>query len=661
MTVENEHVVREHMDEDQAAPKKFDKFESYTQEAVFDSEGNLYAEKLPLVIRRDKLAPLISGIAQTYADCVCQTFGPGGYDSIIEMTNGVITTKDGWMVAKSLTLRLNADLTALGRMVLDVAANVNLKVGDATTTAILVANELNKRMQKLIAHWESINVPMYVIKEALEYCVTMVCDQVWKNRTSLGPLPEEQRLNAIENVAKVSSNWNIVIAAIIRDIYKKTDNPYIRVERAGGTELSYDIVHGYDMKGMLHLPEHYVNSPAKEAAVLKNPIILMFDFDVRATQMMLPLTLIGSALATKNIPLVIMAPGFENDFVKGLGRVCNQNSSVGKPIPNMICVKMFLEHQGDRDMYRDFSMILGANLIGNDTQDEFLEMCNDLRKQYALVQEAAKKMNLGPATGEEAKKASAEFNEVQNNLNELVVSATNYATTYCGSCEELEVGAKRVVATIDESMWTKEQVARIKDLRNFVKAKLDSAVKKSDSLSAILIDVGDLRTRYSKLSCNSGVIKVGGYGDGDIKAKMDALDDAISACRSVYENGYTLGGNYAVPQACFEIKKTDLTPMQFQIIGAICESFLQCIMLVHTNYFGKLREDFNEIVQESIERKAPYNVIEDEYDPELIESPVVSMEVLRGSMRLVKLIATSNQYLYKKYTVSELIGADDVI
>lgn len=650
MTDESYKRMQEYA-EDTDTPNKFDKFEQHSPETVLKEEDPNFVERLPLVIRREKLAPLISGIAETYADCVAQTFGPGGYDTIIEMTNGVITTKDGWTVARNLTLRLNADLTALGRMVLDVAANVNLKVGDATTTAILVANELNQRMQKLIAKWENEKVPMYKIKKGLEDAVDTICKEVMTSKVPMGKLTEEQRLDTIYNVALVSSNWNTIAATVIREIYEHTKNPYIRVERSGGTDLDFDIVHGYDMKAMLCLPEHYVNVASKQAAVHKNPIVLMFDFDVRATQMTLPLTLIGSALATKGVPLVVVAPGFENDFIKGLNRACNQNGATGIPIPNLTCVKIFLDHQGYRDMYRDFSIVLGANLIGNDTQDEFLEMCNDVRRMYARVQELQKNPKADP---------KANLTELKAEMNNLVAAATNYALTYGGSCKELTVTNKAITAEIDESIWTEEQVNRVKDLRKFVEVKLNDAIARCESLSAILMEVDDLRTRYSKLSCNSGVIKVGGYGDGDIKARMDALDDAISACRSVYENGYVIGGNYAIPAACYRLRHNEYPDILKSIIQAVCESFLECIYLVHQNYYGEVRKGINDVIETAISENKAYNIITDTYDPTLIESPVVSTEILRGSMRLVKLVATSNQYVYKKYTVSELIGADDI-
>ena len=204
----------------------------------------------------------------------------------------------------------------------------------------------------------------------------------------------------------------------------------------------------------------------------------------------------------------------------------------------------------------------------------------------------------------------------------------------------------------------------------------------------ILRDVSDYRTRISKLSCNSGIIHVGGYGDADLLAAKDSLDDAISACRSAYDFGYTGGGNYAVLCAIDELT-TELNsnvgqdfhginekslPIIRDILDMIEDTFISCIFTVASNFFDS---DVSEIVVANpnvgaedvffqdamfmcVERGEAYDVINQRSNPDLIEPVIASVEVLKGSMRLVKLIASSSQYLYKNFTTEELIGAKDI-
>lgn len=195
---------------------------------------NLDNVKIPAkVLGTKELRAVLSEITQKYADCVSQTYGPGGKDTIIQTPNGVFVTKDGWTVAQNLRLGLDADLNSLSKMVLDVAANVNLKVGDGTTTAILVANYLNQGIINYIEEYP--DKPMYVIKKELVDVVNLVCDKLMKNAKKLNADGDEigdDAIKIIRNIALVSTNWNDSYADMIAEIYKKTMNPYIRVENS---------------------------------------------------------------------------------------------------------------------------------------------------------------------------------------------------------------------------------------------------------------------------------------------------------------------------------------------------------------------------------------------------------------------------------------------
>ena len=135
------------------------------------------------VIKQDRLREIIGEICGVYVDVVGQTYGPGGKDAIIQFPNGVFTTKDGWTVAKNLSLGLDADLNALGRMILDVAANVNLKVGDCTTTAILAASYLTVQVMDYLENHNEI--PMFVTKRLLVEAINLICDELMETATPI--------------------------------------------------------------------------------------------------------------------------------------------------------------------------------------------------------------------------------------------------------------------------------------------------------------------------------------------------------------------------------------------------------------------------------------------------------------------------------------------
>lgn len=661
--------------DNEKAVESFDKFADFTPKKMVGK--NLTSKDLSLVIDRGPLVSLISAIAKAYADCVRNTYGPGGYDTIIEDTNKVYTTKDGWTVARNLNMRLNSDLAALGRMVLDVPANVNLKVGDCTTTAILAAHELNVRVQESVEYLtKQKNVPMYEIKRLLVDAVEQVCDEVLTQSHDLASESFTDQVLALRDIALVSTNWNTKFADIIASIYQKTKNVHIRVEQGVGTKTIFDVIEGYDMPGFIQLPEYYVNDPVHQCYTDKHPIILMLDFEGRGIRFAEALSLIGEQLRAMNMPFVVTSPGFDNDFIKYINR-SNQVTlrDHGKTL-NVHPVVIHHLKAIDKNLYSDMAIILGAILVGNDNQDDFMSMITDVQNSVAEYSQA---MN-GIKNDSEIKNDEAAMKLMQEKeqaMSSTVAAAAKYIVNLCGSCDTITVDNRIVVFRIDKGMWTESQITRVNELTESVSGQLQKAISKSESLSAILGEVYDLRTRLGKLSCLSGIIRVGGYGDGDIKAVMDSFDDAIGACRSAFNGGYTVGGCYAIPMACHRLAASKTDPDKLNpFIKDIFNAFYACIRIAYNNYVGlqdQLKDedaspsdlkpynggDTNPIL-DAIAAGEPYDIIAGKCAKRFIEPTMASIESLRGAMRLVKLIATSNQYLYKKYTVSELIGAKDL-
>ena len=672
------------MNEENKEVKSVDKFEYFTPKKM--TGISLTSKDLSLLIDRESLVPLISAIAKAYADCVRNTYGPGGYDTIIEDTTKCYTTKDGWTVARNLNLRLNSDLAALARMVLDVPANVNLKVGDCTTTAILAAHELNVRVQNTVNYLTDVeNTPMYQIKKMLVEAVDMVCDEVTKYSHDITKDSEADQVLLIRDIAMVSTNWNSEFADMIANIYKRTKNMHILVEQGTGTKTTYEVIEGYDMPGFIQLPEYYVNDPIKQCYTVEEPAILMLDFNARGVKFADTLHMIGHVLKETGRDFIVMAPGFDNDFIKFMNRA-NQESlrTTGQTI-NVHPVVIHHLKNIDKSLYSDLSIILGAILVGNDNQDDFMNMINDVQNaiaEYTAASQRYKATMISKETMPDTNTddITAEYKKNMEQMNGYIKSATEYVMHIAGSCKKATVSNKTAMFQIDRGMWTNHQVERVAELEKNVSGQLNAAIAKSESLSAILGDVSDLRTRLAKLSCMSGIIRVGGYGDGDIKAAKDALDDAIGACRATVNSGYSVGGGYAIPTACRRIVERmkmegDTTRMN-PFIQDIFDAFYACIRIAYNNYVGKDDQieddlpiiedlftlnatDTNPII-DAINEGVAYDLIAEKPMERLIEPTMASVETLRSCMRLVKLIATSKQYLYKKYTVSELIGANDL-
>ena len=643
--------------------------EDTVNEKTYNEDQNF---RIPArVIGTDKMRDIIQKICDTYVEVVSQTYGPGGKDTIIQFPNGVYVTKDGWTVAQNLSLGLDADLNALGRMVLDVAANVNLKVGDATTTAILVASQLNSEITDYIRQHED-EVPMYIMKKAIVDVVEEISNALLAKAI---PVDTEENSNAdvaaiIRKIALVSTNWNEEYADMIADIYEKVRNPYIRVENSGSDRSYVDYIHGYDMGGGVMLRDYYVNNVEAGAMVSDHPVILMFDHTVEVNQFMSLATIGDLVMAKEKRDFVVMAPGFQHDFISNLHDNNMRRAQIrdGKTPNkvNLIPVQVTVKNPVERSMYDDLRVVLNATIIGKSNQ-EFSEMFEALRESLMEKPEPQK-------STESSEDYHKRYNEFFRERNEILNEALEYILEIAGSCVKLTATDKRVIAEQDV-IANQEAISERMDR---LKGELDRKIKQCDSLSMIIRDIADYRTRISKLSCNAGVIYVGGFGDADLKSVKDTLDDAISACRAAFEFGYIVGGNCAVPIVVDEISRKEeniiqkLDLVKHDLREIISETFLYCIFLVATNYYDnditEIRVPYDNVNRPLIEminkglyeKHLPYDIIQNKFTEDIIEPVISPVEVLKGSMRLVKLVATSSQYLYKNFTTEELIGAQSL-
>ena len=283
---------------------------------------------------------------------------------------------------------------------------------------------------------------------------------------------------------------------------------------------------GNDMKGGIQLRDYYINDIPNGLFKAESPLIMMFDYDLPG-QMFVSLATIADVLASKGTTFVVMAPGFQVDFIKNLHDVNMRRSqahmaSGGKTpgIVNLVPVKVEIKHPTERSMYDDLRIIVDGQTINKDNQ-EISAMFDALRN--AMMEKPPEKK---PDMAEDVHEALvAQFWQERR---QVIDEAYEYLRDCCGTCDKIEVSDKLVTVEVDGA----SEKPAIKERADRLVAELDRVIKQCDSLSMILRDVSDYRTRISKLSCNSGIIHVGGYGDADLQAAKDSLDDAISACRS---------------------------------------------------------------------------------------------------------------------------------
>ncbi|QNN57976.1 chaperonin GroEL [Diaphorobacter ruginosibacter] len=291
-------------------------------------------------------ARMVEGV-NILANAVKVTLGPKGRNVVLERSFGAPTvTKDGVSVAKEIELK--DKLQNMGaQLVKEVASKTNDIAGDGTTTATVLAQAIVREGSKYVA--AGLN-PMD-LKRGIDKAVAALVEQL-KNQSKATTTSKE-----IAQVGSISANSDESVGKIIADAMDKVGKEgVITVEDGKSLENELDVVEGMQFdRG--YLSPYFINNPEKQAAILDNPFVLLFDKKISNIRDLLP-TLEQVAKAGR--PLLIIAEEVEGEALATL--VVNTIRGILK----VVAVKA--PGFGDRRkaMLEDIAILTGGKVIAEE-------------------------------------------------------------------------------------------------------------------------------------------------------------------------------------------------------------------------------------------------------------------------------------------------------
>ena len=100
------------------------------------------------VISEEEYKKRLNLLFDDVANILSKTLGPFGATSVLDKVGDVMLSKDGWQVLKKLAYMDEVQNTLLGLLV-KIAHQVVMRVGDGSTTSIVGANQLLKQIEKI--------------------------------------------------------------------------------------------------------------------------------------------------------------------------------------------------------------------------------------------------------------------------------------------------------------------------------------------------------------------------------------------------------------------------------------------------------------------------------------------------------------------------------
>lgn len=613
----------------------------------------------PNVIEGDELNALFGRIFSDMAYYVSKTYGPFGQNTGYQQMDKILTTKDGWTVEQGIIYSDNTLANIIRKFIIEVSRSINVHAGDGTTTGVIAANEINKLIME---YKQTYKIHSKFLSNAIKYCVESICNEISKSATKI---TDDNMEDIIYRIAEVSLDWDKEFAGYIRDIYVNTHNPVIRVQDSGYERSFVEYRDGYDIAAKL-LSEFKTDGIGIKRYTMKEPIIMVFSYTINADMFEPLLTSALYFASTMQKELVIVAPDFEKNFRDNYNAICIRAARANQPIIPMVMVRYFAEYNIEREMLNDFCFLTGANIISKD-YNEAAEIITEFNK----VQNMTPPERSSYPEGEEGDVAfMAHSGEFSHKLKTITDSFYDNISDYVGTCDKLVVDNKMLIASGFGGIETSKAIEQRKDA---IRAELDKHLKDMTAKSMFTDEIKLKKLRLGKLQLKMGIINVGGFGEYNLKATRDALDDAINACSNAYLDGVVTGGGVTIPVTINtllsrledgtwnpEEEKDISISLVRDILIIIKTGFINTweVMLKNRYTNGKVEgvvdklidgRTTRELIEACILAKTPWNLISETFDESIIHPARVEIEVVKGCLHLVLTTTTINQLLYNGY------------
>jgi len=259
-----------------------------------------------------QLNPLIFDAVDKLVDFVRPTYGPAQNKVILQRGRIQEVIDDGVATAKDFELPDEFE-NAIVQLVKEVAVKTNDRVGDGTTSSLIMLQALMKEIRDICPDAPAREI-IAELKQGLEEFKTQITDKA-RQITSKEDL---------KKVAYISFN-NEKMADIISEIlFELGSEAIVTIEESRSLETTHTVVKGLQFPRGFASP-YFINKADKAETVLEKPYILVTDREIVDAKELLPL--LNKIIASGNRQLVIVADDIRGEalatlvlnYMKGIG------------------------------------------------------------------------------------------------------------------------------------------------------------------------------------------------------------------------------------------------------------------------------------------------------------------------------------------------------
>ena len=472
------------------------------------------------VVNGEEYKAMVMAIAKVASDTVKATLGPYGSTTVVDEGNGFIyPTKDGWACLSKLQFT-DPTHNTIYNILKKISFNSVTTVGDGSTTAIVAAYHFLDLFSKYDFNKNVEFRQADFIEEFKDFAKDLE-EELRKNENIIKINPEGDYKD-IYNVAYISTNGNDKFSEIIQNIYKITNNPNIQVKMEKIPETTYEIQKGYKFDARVLNYPVYVNDDSNIINYKDHPCnVIIFNHNVNYQSHKTLIEGISNIASKANHDILILAPYFDDIITSIIDRLV-QKMYQENQVPNIMLIQT-ANALGQRVTLNDLAVLTNTTIF-DETKLKIFNML--VHNQTHGKDEKLEDETLGVTADSDTQPI------------DIIMSSI-------GTIRSIVINKNEAFLQDYDTIANKN---KYEDIMREAEEDYRNAKEKSLKTIAGTLDKDYLfkQMRYIKLKGLMGVIKVGGLSDIEQRCDKDAIDDAVLACKSAYENGIVRGLNLEI-------------------------------------------------------------------------------------------------------------------
>ena len=555
------------------------------------------------VVPKEKLRKVQLNTLDILASVLSKTAGPRGSNTqLLHSKRYNEYTKDGHNVLSEIKFYKPLE-NAIQTEMKEVTRYIVKTVGDGTTSAVLLSNEIFKSMCEA-----ETSISAYKIMQSFKSVVSEMIEKIRENK-------RECTLENIYDICMIATNGNEEVSRSIQEIYKNFGmDVFIDVGTSNTTDhlvKSYDgltLEVGYPTPAFINTE---ANKQESGRCSIRNPRIYAFEDPVDTPEMMAFL----EAIIYNNIlepiieqtfnyvPTVVLVPSISRDGHKLLSELEKTLYSFDQQGQEKPPVLIITNSKVNEEQYSDITMLCGVPSIRKFLDPEI--------QQKAIENGDAPSLETICDWYGEA------------DLVEADTTNTKFVNPKC--MFETDEEGNRVHSSV------------YKGLINHISQELDIAYKNNEDANV----TGNLKRRLNSLKTNLVEYLIGGITVTDRDSVRDLVEDAVLNCRSAAKHGVGYGANFEAFRVINKMieKRSD----NEEIKKAIHKAYYSALKNLYCTVYDENTAE--ELIKDSLAANMPLNLATMQFDEKVLCSIETDVAILEAISKVVMVMFTANQAL----------------